>query len=124
VLSHLLSYPLTLAHYLSHICPAPSQGTAHLVVLGARAEATLPSLWWRELLCYHASSPSLRLGLHMVGPDLPGGNGGGERVPLSLGGQEEEEEEEQQQQREEEQQLTLYRHRGLYHELVTSASGK
>lgn len=121
VLSHLLSYPLTLAHYLGHIAPvlsSPSRppSTAALVMLGARAEASLPSLWWRELLCYHGSSrmQSLRLYVHMVGPELPGRSergGGRECVNLSLstegqgegaGGE-----------------LVLYRHRGLYHELLS-----
>lgn len=134
ILSHLLSYPLTLAHYLSHICPCPppsvspssssSQGTA-LVMLGARAEATLPSLWWRELLCYHGSG-HLNLSLHLVGPELPSSKGGGERVPLVL--PQEQRGEGAQQQRQGQGQgggeLTLHRHRGVYHQLIEEGEGE
>lgn len=122
VLSHLLSYPLTLGHYLAHICPSPPQQAA-LVMLGARAEATLPSLWWRELLCYHGggghSSP-LNLGLHMVGPELAAAGSGkgssrGEQVRLATDAEASAGESQQGG-----GELTLFRHRGLYHELLAA----
>lgn len=129
VLSHLLSYPLTLAHFLTHICPSPSTPRAPtgLVMLGARAEATLPSLWWRELLAYHHGSSSssrsrspLNLGLHMVGPELPSSSRG-ERVPL---GDEEAAVADGRSGRGAGGELTLFRHRGLYHELLAAGDGE
>jgi hypothetical protein len=40
----------------------------HILMLGAQSEATLPVAAWREV---HLQHPSLRIALHMVGPDVP-----------------------------------------------------
>jgi len=131
ILSHLLSYPMTLAHYLPHLQKAAAAATTaagkkedaaaaaaavHLAILGARAEASLPSAWWKELLCLRRG----HLHLHMIGPELPraaakegvaAGAAGvaaaaaAEHVVLDA-----------------ERELWLYKHHGLYHELASDVS--
>lgn len=141
VLSHLLTYPLTLGYLLEHIIPqekpcgkwayyichpsinaplpqlpfcpfipfySPSNlpgpiyvDTFSIGVLGARAEASLPPLWWNEVIYMCGGDeeettttgrrrkrnlPTKHLHLHMVGPEIPGssGNNKSQVVPLPL----------------------------------------
>eukprot|EP00624_Nannochloropsis_granulata_P001329 evm.model.NODE_16477_length_6640_cov_25.901356.1 len=111
ILSHLLSYPMTLAHYLPHLQKVAeatktkkeeAAAAVHLAILGARAEASLPSAWWMELLCLRC----IHLHLHMVGPEMPHAVAktaarAAEHVVLDA-----------------DRQLWLHKHHGLYHELV------
>ena len=100
ILSHLLSYPLTLAHYLPHLLPADSQEQQeqHLAILGARAEATLPAVWWKESLGLRAAHAHLR----MQGPETPA-TAKPEHLVLD-----------------DTRQLWLQYEQGLYHQLPTS----
>jgi hypothetical protein len=71
-LSGMLSFPLTLAHALArhqtigYVAPCAAR-ELNLVVLGARAEASLPPAAWLELA---AVLPAQRLHLQMVGPSV------------------------------------------------------
>ncbi|CAM9124183.1 unnamed protein product [Ectocarpus sp. 6 AP-2014] len=76
-LSHLLTYPLTLAAGLreARIKQQPeytnSDGRRNklaVVCLGARAESTMPPAYWREAL--FALPDVSRLSLHLIGPEL------------------------------------------------------
>lgn len=107
VLSHLLSYPLTLAHYLPSLYGSDTAsakvgspgGVSHVAIIGARAEATLPDAWWQEVLCMQ---PGLFC-LHMVGPEVydPATRAGRESVRLDP-----------------QRQLWMHRRQGLYHVLA------
>lgn len=111
ILSHLLSYPMTLAHYLPHLQKAAkatdtkkeeAATAVNLAILGARAEVSLPSAWWMELLCLRRA----HLHLHMVGPELPQAVAktaaeAAEHVVLDA-----------------DRQLWLHKHHGLYHVIV------
>lgn len=79
--------------------------------LGARAEATLPSDWWRETLCAVPRQCNA-LHMYMCGPELPVGLRRPVHVGLSAGDDEDEDDEE-----EEEAVLTLHFYGGLFHEL-------
>ncbi|CAM9766987.1 unnamed protein product, partial [Phaeothamnion confervicola] len=75
IVSHLLTYPLTLASAL-HRLKASQEGVGKygdslsIVCVGARAEASLPLPLWRELLF---ACPWLQaLNIHFIGLDCPG----------------------------------------------------
>jgi len=91
LISHSLSYPLTLAsqshHFLSSVPKTSTIQHIRLLCIGARAEATLPTNYWREFLCYvennlsfqqqqnHTSSFNGRIHwtIDFIGPDVPKG---------------------------------------------------
>jgi hypothetical protein len=69
-LSTLLSFPLTLGHALNTALPYKLELKQHLrvAVVGARAESSLPLLWWKELLF---AFPSIqKLSIRFMGPGL------------------------------------------------------
>ena len=85
VLSALLTYPTSLSFGLlscfseENAIPIDKSDVSVLVV-GARAEASLPRVWWAEAVhSLVAPAPALRTGppsqlsVNMVGPHLPGG---------------------------------------------------
>ncbi|CAM9380166.1 unnamed protein product [Ectocarpus sp. 4 AP-2014] len=76
-LSHLLTYPLTLAAGLreaqtrkepEHTNSDGRSNKLAVVCLGARAESTMPPAYWREAL--FALPDVSRLSLHLIGPEL------------------------------------------------------
>ncbi|CAB1112796.1 unnamed protein product [Ectocarpus sp. CCAP 1310/34] len=70
-LSHILTYPLTLAAGLreAQTRKEPEHTNKLAVVcLGARAESTMPPAYWREAL--FALPDVSRLSLHLIGPEL------------------------------------------------------
>jgi hypothetical protein len=76
-ISSLLTYPLTLSYALHHIHRSQSQEESeessvrvtNILVLGARAESTLPLPWWKWLLRGSGLSPS-HFKVNMIGPDV------------------------------------------------------
>ncbi|KAL7496405.1 hypothetical protein ACHAWT_004562 [Skeletonema menzelii] len=70
LLSHPLTFPLTLARHLTTL--TGNKQAARLCCVGARAECTLPDKYWRELLI---ASFAIRIESHVsidfVGPDVP-----------------------------------------------------
>lgn len=78
-LSALLTSPLTIASAMhnieQYICNKDNEHRRSIVILGARAEASLPPVWWRELLLdlrlRSSVLPQRPLDIHFVGPDLP-----------------------------------------------------
>jgi hypothetical protein len=67
VLSSLLTYPLTISHALRTVFPLDHiKPNMHIVVLGARAESSLPSIWWKEVLYSQHVAQSTKI--TMVGP--------------------------------------------------------
>ena len=66
LVSHVLSAPLTFAYHF------PSQPSQRICVVGARAEATLPLDYWREVLVASNIDPKqpLEWMLDFVGPDV------------------------------------------------------
>lgn len=67
LLSRLLTYPMTVARFSNHLCPqASSADPVSLLVLGARAEAQLPALYWETL----ALVTGRRWHITFVGPHL------------------------------------------------------
>ncbi|CAM9908599.1 unnamed protein product [Ectocarpus sp. 12 AP-2014] len=75
-LSHILTYPLTLAAGLREAqtwkepehTNSDGRGKLAVVCLGARAESTMPPVYWREAL--FALPDVSRLSLHLIGPEL------------------------------------------------------
>mmetsp|Transcript_16409 Transcript_16409/g.19930 ORF Transcript_16409/g.19930 Transcript_16409/m.19930 type:complete len:252 (-) Transcript_16409:342-1097(-) len=67
VLSKLLSYPLTLARNMQKLDINKKQTEIH--VLGARAEATLPEIYWNEVVA--SSFPATDIKLVFIGPQVP-----------------------------------------------------
>lgn len=63
LLSHTLTYPLTLARHLGRL-----GGGSDVLVLGARAEATLPLQWWAEIAPWLPAGGGARL--RMLGPEI------------------------------------------------------
>jgi hypothetical protein len=78
VLSSLYSFPLTLAHALNEVivsdslhadAPVDKLTELDILVVGARAESSLPLMWWSE--CLHACLPHIAgLSINMVGPQM------------------------------------------------------
>jgi splicing suppressor protein 51 len=66
LVSHVLSAPLTFAYHF------PYQPSQRICVVGARAEATLPLDYWREVLVASNINPEqpLKWKLDFVGPDV------------------------------------------------------
>lgn len=78
VLSSLLTFPLTLAYGLNKLFASPSlassypnmmlkDGSINVLILGARAESSLPLIWWQEMLLacdFH------NVNIRMIGPEL------------------------------------------------------
>jgi hypothetical protein len=62
LLSKLLTFPLTLAAHAPATC-------SHVYVLGARAEATLPWIFWRELNLARPRPKGWHV--HFIGPEAP-----------------------------------------------------
>ena len=85
LLSHALTFPLTLAHYVTLLTDGKASSVESLtvIVVGARAEATLPPIWWGEVFAF---LPSMRkLAIHFVGPEISSPQGGQlERQVISL----------------------------------------
>jgi hypothetical protein len=83
-LSAAVTFPLTLAYAVNRIFGqgGSQEGMTEIMemhkrplkilVVGARAESSLPALWWRECLAACSLSGAISGGLHvgMVGPDL------------------------------------------------------
>lgn len=67
MVSSLLSAPLSLGYALKKVQECPEE--LKVLVIGARAEATLPSMWWREALVLADTTRKLSLGF--LGPDCP-----------------------------------------------------
>jgi len=68
MITQVLSYPLTLSYLLYKISSqfSPSNPLLNVTVVGARAESSLPILWWREMV--HFALPSPLINILMVGP--------------------------------------------------------
>ena len=66
-LSKICSFPLSLAFGIRQIFGAPITNLSVLLI-GARAESTLPAAWWVETLI--ACEKVHRLSIHMIGPHL------------------------------------------------------
>ena len=68
MITQVLSYPLTLSYLLYKISSqfSPSNPLLNITVVGARAESSLPILWWREMV--HFALPSPLINILMVGP--------------------------------------------------------
>lgn len=78
VLSSLLTFPLTLAYGLNKLFSSSSPASSYtnmmlkdrrinVLVLGARAESSLPLIWWQEMLL---SCDFDDVNLRMIGPEL------------------------------------------------------
>lgn len=68
-LAGLLSYPLTMAYALSLLFPSHyGRESVNILIVGARAESSLPLVWWRELLFTNHST--LQHNVRFVGPGL------------------------------------------------------
>lgn len=63
-----LSYPLTVSYCARHLLKEQPLEELNVLVLGARSEAVLPKIWWRESLV--ASEEYDRLTLIFMGPDI------------------------------------------------------
>jgi len=77
-ISSLLTYPLTLSNALAHIHRSnendeesenSSVRVTNILIVGARAESTLPLPWWKWLLRGSGLSPS-HFKINMIGPDV------------------------------------------------------
>lgn len=67
-LSSLFTYPLTLSYGLQSINMSTTSNVKNILILGARAESSLPARKWRHLLI---SSPSLNeVNLYFQGPHI------------------------------------------------------
>lgn len=67
VLSSLLSFPLTLAYAHKLLFPAvPSK--VNVLIVGARAESSLPLLWWKD--CLYNNDKLDTLSIKMTGPGI------------------------------------------------------
>ena len=70
LLSHPLTFPLTLARHLTEL--TGKKDAARLCCVGARAECTLPDKYWRELLIAALTTRiEPDIGIDFVGPDVP-----------------------------------------------------
>jgi hypothetical protein len=69
ILSSLLTYPLTLANCINTQFPCYfNKDCLNITILGARAESSLPLVWWKELLFSTTFASTIRL--QFVGPHL------------------------------------------------------
>jgi len=77
LLSHPLTFPLTLGRYISEIVSNDSTNyeqkkDIRICCVGARAEATLPDDYWREFLIAASSVVSeSSITIDFIGPDIP-----------------------------------------------------
>lgn len=79
LLSHPLTFPLTLARNFQKLCDNSSnKKTFKLCCVGARAECTLPDEYWRELLIATSAididtkdDDSQEVTIDFIGPDVP-----------------------------------------------------
>ena len=91
LLSHTLTFPLTLGRHINHINSLSSPTSSHqldnddddqsfrICCVGARAECTLPDDFWKEFLIAHINKAngnqdkeeSLNCTIDFVGPDVP-----------------------------------------------------
>lgn len=70
LLSSLLTFPLTMSYGLKNVfevSPVFSRQSKNILVVGARAESSLPTIWWRENLYLKGVSHK---DIHFVGPGL------------------------------------------------------
>jgi splicing suppressor protein 51 len=65
VVSSLLSYPLTLSLAINTLFTY-HKPSLHIIILGARSEASLPASWWKELLYTQNNAKDVKI--TMVGP--------------------------------------------------------
>jgi len=68
LLTSITTFPLTIAYALQQILPAP-RDNINVLTLGARAESSLPLIWWREL-SVTCSQINKSISISMLGPDL------------------------------------------------------
>ena len=76
LLSHPLTFPLTLARHWKTLCDSSSHNkTFRLCCVGARAECTLPDEYWRELLVATSAidieEDDAQVTIDFIGPDVP-----------------------------------------------------
>ncbi len=72
MLSTMLCFPLTLGQAVDELFPSGHEALSRLNVLivGARAESSLPTQWWREMLvAFHSQMPK-QLNLRFLGPGI------------------------------------------------------
>jgi hypothetical protein len=68
LVTHVLTHPLTLAHYLNTEVGTSEMKSQHWCCVGARNESTLPHLYWKELLATLPRFSSLTL--EFLGPEI------------------------------------------------------
>ena len=66
-LTSVLTFPLSLSHGIYSIYKN-RMDALNITVIGARAESSLPSIWWREIM---RTCPVRRYTMRMIGPGLP-----------------------------------------------------
>jgi splicing suppressor protein 51 len=77
LLSHPLTFPLTLARHWQKLCNSSSSHNKNfrLCCVGARAECTLPDEYWRELLIATSAidnkDDDAQVTIDFIGPDVP-----------------------------------------------------
>ena len=76
LLSHPLTFPLTLGRYISEIVSHDStdyeqKKDIRICCVGARAEATLPDDYWREFLIAASTVAESSITIDFIGPDIP-----------------------------------------------------
>ena len=70
LMSKMLTYPLTLSSCLQSHCKGASKARElRIAVIGARAEATLPSKFWKEASVFLPAASNVHL--YFVGPHVP-----------------------------------------------------
>jgi len=68
LVTHVLTHPLTLAHYIRKMMHFSSMKSMHWCCVGARNESTLPHQYWKELLVSLPRFSSLTL--EFLGPEM------------------------------------------------------
>ena len=73
LLSHPLTFPLTLARHWQKLCNSSSSNSKNFRIccVGARAECTLPDEYWRELLIATLAIDDSQVTIDFIGPDVP-----------------------------------------------------
>ena len=76
LLSHPLTFPLTLGRYISEMVTHDSTNyeqkkDIRICCVGARAEATLPDDYWREFLIAASTVAESSITIDFIGPDIP-----------------------------------------------------
>jgi hypothetical protein len=67
VLSSCMTYPLTLAYAQKLLYPN-LRSNIKVLIIGARAESNLPTIWWLESL--YSNNKSQNISIKMIGPEL------------------------------------------------------